>query len=58
MSNKPKHPRNYELPDRLTIMAVDESGNERPVTYYRADALLTCPRRIEDVYDFFGRDEE
>ena len=57
MSNV-KEPLNESLPDKLTIMAVDSSGNPRPVTYYRADALLSCPRRIEDIYNFFGRDKE
>ena len=56
MSNV-KEPLNDSLPDKLTIMAVDSSGNPRPVTYYRSDALLSCPRRIEDIYRFFGRDE-
>lgn len=57
MSNA-KEPLNDSLPDKLTIMAVDSSGNPRPVTYYRADALLSCPRRIEDIYNFFRRDKE
>lgn len=55
---KPNYPSCYELPVNLTIMAVDESGNERPVTYYRADTLLASPRTIEDIFYFQGCKEE
>ena len=40
----------YSFPPVLKFVAEDGSGNEREVTYYRADVYLNFSARVEDVF--------